>query len=92
MTKQSSRNNKVRRWRNFIYLDSGVKHRNDKETRTHAHRRHIRMCAACNIIYLDSGGHHPQNLSILRGPNKPRNESKRSAGCGKDVSPQATRF
>ncbi len=57
---QSSRNNKVRKWRNFIYLDSG--------------------------------GHHPQNLTILLGPNKPRNESKRSAGCGKDVSPQATLF
>gem|GEM_PF-7015261 len=24
--------------------------------------------------YLDSGGHHPQNLSILRGPDKHRND------------------
>ncbi|MDO5012876.1 MAG: hypothetical protein Q4E56_05175, partial [Pseudomonadota bacterium] len=24
--------------------------------------------------YLDSDGHRPQNLSILRGPDKPRND------------------
>ena len=28
--------------------------------------------------YLDSGGHHPQNLAFLRGPDKPRNDKEKT--------------